>query len=331
MESELKGKVDVGMSKEEQRKQSKFNRYMNKRKLNLKIMLKQMKEHKVLYLFLAPYAILFTLFVVAPVVISIVLSFTYFNVLEAPRFIGFDNYLTLFLSDDVFLIALRNTILLAAITGPIGYIMAFLFAWFIYELPRYVRAFVTLIFYAPTISGSVYLVWQLIFAGDAYGFANAFLMRWGFITEPQLWLSDPSLMMPVIIIVALWMSLGAGFLAFIAGLSTIDPVLYEAGLIDGIKNRWQELWFITLPNMKGMLMFGAVMSITASFAIGDVTAQLAGFPSTDYAVHTVINHLVDYGSLRFEMGYASAIATVLFLTMIYTNKLVQKFLKRVGT
>lgn len=314
----------------ENKKGSSFSRYLDKKKAQLNYTWKDMVKHRVLYLFLAPYGIIFATFVVAPVVISIFFSFTHFNVLEPARFIGFQNYLNLFLADDVFLIALRNTFLLAAITGPIGYIAAFLFAWFIYELPRYIRAFVTLVFYAPTISGAVFLIWTLIFAGDAYGFANAFLMRWGIINEPQLWLTNPDLMMPVVIIVVLWMSLGAGFLAFIAGLSTVDPALYEAGLVDGVKNRWQELWYITLPNMKGMLMFGAVMAITQSFAIGDVTAQLAGFPSTDYAVHTVVNHLVDYGALRFEMGYASAIATILFLAMIYTNKGVQAFLRRVG-
>lgn len=308
----------------------KWQRYKAKKKEQLHYQWKQAVKHKTLYLFLAPFALLFTIFVVAPVVISIFFSFTYFNVLEPARFVGFQNYINLFLSDDVFLIALRNTFILAAITGPIGYIASFLFAWFIYELPRYIRAFVTLVFYAPTISGSVFLIWSLIFSGDAYGFANAFLMQWGIINEPQLWLTNPDLMMPVIIIVVLWMSLGAGFLAFIAGLSTIDPAQYEAGLIDGIKNRWQELWYITLPNMKGMLMFGAVLAITTSFAVGDVTAQLAGFPSTDYAVHTVVNHLVDYGSLRFEMGYASAIATVLFVAMIYANKFVQAMLSRVG-
>lgn len=305
--------------------------YKEKKKYQFNYMLREIVKHKTCYLFLLPYATLFGLFVVAPVGISIFFSFTYFNVLEPARFIGFQNYMNLFLSDDVFLIALRNTFLIAAITGPVGYLGAFLFAWFIYELPRYVRSFVTLIFYAPTISGAVFMIWALIFAGDAYGFANAYLMRFGIISEPQLWLSNPDLMMPVILIVILWMSLGAGFLAFIAGLSTIDEALYEAGLVDGIKNRWQELWFITLPNMKGMLMFGAVMAITQSFAVADVTSALAGFPSTDYAVHTVVNHLIDYGSLRFEMGYASAIATVLFLTMIYCNKLVQKGLARVGT
>lgn len=308
-----------------------FAKLIDNRKRRLAYTWDEIKRHKVLYLFLAPYAILFFIFVVGPVGISIFYSFTHFNVYEPARFIGVQNYLNLFLADDVFLVALRNTFILALVTGPIGYMMAFLFAWFINELPRYLRAFVTLVFYAPTLSGAVFLVWQIIFTGDSLGYANAVLMRLGIIHETQYWLTDPSLMMPVIIIVVLWMSLGAGFLAFIAGLSTIDPAMYEAGLVDGVRNRWQELWYITLPNMKGMLMFGAVMAITQSFAVGDVTAQLAGFPSTDYAVHTVVNHLVDYGTIRFEMGYASAIATILFLSMIYANKGVQFMLSKVGS
>jgi multiple sugar transport system permease protein len=177
----------------------------------------------------------------------------------------------------------------------------------------------------------VFLIWALIFSGDAYGYINGLLMNLGILDQPVLWLTDPKYMMPVILVVILWMSLGTGFLAFIAGLSTIDVSLYEAGLVDGISNRWQELWYITLPNMKGMLMFGAVMAITQSFGVADVTQQLAGFPSTDYAVHTVVNHLIDYGAIRFEMGYASAIATILFFTMILCNALVQKMLRRVGT
>jgi len=241
------------------------------------------------------------------------------------------NYINLLLADDVFLISMNNTFLMAAITGPIGYIAAFLFAWFINELPRYIRAFVTLIFYAPSISGAVYMIWALIFSGDAYGYINGALMSLGILDQPVLWLTDPKFMMPVMLVVILWMSLGAGFLAFLAGLSTIDVSLYEAGLVDGISNRWQELWYITLPNMKGMLMFGAVMAITQSFGVADVTVALAGFPSTDYAVHTVVNHLVDYGSVRFEMGYASAIATILFFTMIVCNYFIQKMLRRVGT
>jgi multiple sugar transport system permease protein len=288
-------------------------------------------KHRVCYLFLAPYAIVFALFYIAPLVISIFYSFTYFNILEPPRFIGLRNYINLLLGDDVFLTAMKNTFIMAAITGPIGYIAAFLFAWFINELPRYIRAFVTLVFYAPSISGGAYMIWALIFSGDAYGYLNGVLMNLGILNQPMLWLTNPALMMPVILVVILWMSLGAGFLAFIAGLSTVDPVLYEAGLMDGISNRWQELWYITLPNMKGMLMFGAVMAITQSFGVADVTTTLAGFPSTDYAVHTVVNHLVDYGSIRFEMGYASAIATILFFTMILCNAFIQRMLRRVGT
>jgi multiple sugar transport system permease protein len=308
-----------------------LSRYFNKIKEQDESRARDIYRHKICYIFLAPYAIVFLLFFVAPVAISIFFSFTYYNILEPPKFIGLRNYINLLLGDDVFLISLKNTFIMAAITGPIGYIAAFLFAWFINELPRYIRAFVTLIFYAPSISGAVYMIWALIFSGDAYGYINGILMSLGILDQPVLWLTDPKFMMPVMLIVILWMSLGAGFLAFLAGLSTIDPSLYEAGLVDGISNRWQELWYITLPNMKGMLMFGAVMAITQSFGVADVTVALAGFPSTDYAVHTVVNHLVDYGSVRFEMGYASAIATILFFTMIVINTVIQKMLKRVGT
>jgi len=308
-----------------------FVRFAAKKKAAFFRLLKEIAKSRICYLFLAPYAIVFALFFVAPLVVSVFYSFTYYNILQPPKFIGLRNYINLLLDDDVFLTAMKNTFIMAAITGPIGYIMSFLFAWFINELPRYVRALVTLIFYGPSISGAVYMIWAIIFSGDAYGYVNGLLLHLGILSAPKLWLTDPKLMMPVIIVVILWMSLGTGFLAFIAGLSTIDVSLYEAGLVDGISNRWQELWYITLPNMKGMLMFGAVMAITQSFGVADVTVALAGFPSTDYAVHTVVNHLVDYGSIRFEMGYASAIATILFLTMIICNTLIQKMLRRVGT
>lgn len=291
---------------------------------------RDIRKNKVSYAFLAPYAIIFITFTLLPVIISLYLSFTYYNILETPKFIGFQNYIKLFLSDDIFLQAVKNTFILAFITGPIGYLASLMFAWFINEFPSKLRAFLILIFYAPSISGNVYMIWLIMFSGDTYGYANSTLMKLGILNEPLQWLTDPEYMLGVIIVVVLWMSLGTGFLAFVAGLQTVDKEQYEAGIVDGIKNRWQELWYITLPNMKSMLMFGAVMSITQSFAIGDVTQHLAGMPSTDYAVHTVINHLVDYGSLRFEMGYASAIATILFIAMIGSNKIVQSLLRKVG-
>jgi len=290
----------------------------------------EMRRNRVSYLFLAPYFVLFLTFTVIPVIMSMGLSFTSFNILETPRWVGWQNYIRLLLADDVFVRAVQNTFLFAAITGPIGYLMALLFAWFINELPPKIRAVMVLVFYAPSISGNVFMIWTVMFSGDAHGYINSVLMRLGITTEPILWLQDPLYMLWVIMVVVLWMSLGTGFLAFVAGLQSVDKTLYEAGLVDGIKNRWQELWFITLPSMKPMLMFGAVMAITASFAVSDVTIALAGMPSTDYAAHTVVNHLIDFGGIRFEMGYASAIATVLFLTMIGTNKLVQNLLRKVG-
>ncbi|MET1171005.1 sugar ABC transporter permease [Paenibacillus amylolyticus] len=292
--------------------------------------LQEMKASKHSYVLLAPYMLLFLMFTVIPVVISIILSFTYFNMLEFPRFIGWQNYTRLFLEDDVFLIAIKNTLLFAIITGPISYIACFVFAWIINELTPKWRAFMTLIFYAPSISGNVYFIWLMIFSGDRYGIANGLLIKWGFLLEPIQWLKTEAYIMPILILVQLWLSLGTGFLAFIAGLQTVDRTLYEAGAVDGIKNRWQELWYITLPSMRPQLMFGAVIQLTTSFAVADVSIALAGFPSVNYAAETVVTHLIDFGTTRFEMGYASAIATVLFMIMVGANLLVQKLLRRVG-
>ncbi|WP_438433049.1 carbohydrate ABC transporter permease [Gorillibacterium sp. sgz500922] len=289
-----------------------------------------MKASKHSYALMAPYMILFSVFTVLPVIISIILSFTYFNMLEFPRFVGWQNYTRLFLEDDIFLIAVKNTLLLAAITGPASYIACFVFAWIINELSPKLRALMTLIFYAPSISGNVFFIWLMIFSGDRYGIANGFLVKWGFILEPIQWLKTEGYILPIIIIVQLWLSLGTGFLTFIAGLQTVDRTLYEAGAVDGVKNRWQELWYITLPSMRPQLMFGAVIQLTSSFAIADVSIQLAGFPSINYAGETIVTHLIDFGTTRFEMGYASAIATVLFLLMVGTNILVQKLLRKVG-
>ncbi len=282
------------------------------------------------YYLVAPYTILFFIFTVVPVLMSLVLSFTYFNLLEFPSFVGWENYMRLFVDDKVFIIAIKNTLLLAVVTGPLSYLMAFVFAWLINELRPKLRAFMTLIFYAPSISGNVYLVWKLIFSSDIYGYANSFLMQMSIIDEPILWLQNAKYIIWIIMIVQLWMSLGVSFLAFIAGLQSVNRELYEAGAIDGIKSRWQELWFITLPQMKSQLMFGAVMQITSSLSVAEVSTQIAGFPSIEYSGHTIITHLMDYGSLRMEMGYASAIATILFIVMILANTLIKKILRRVG-
>lgn len=291
---------------------------------------KEMKRNKTAYLMIAPFLMIFILFTVFPVVLSLVISFTSFNMTTLPEFIFMDNYIRLFLDDDLFVTAIKNTLIFACITGPVSYILSFLVAWFINELDPRVRAIVTLIFYAPSISGNVYLIWQYLFSGDAYGLVNATMMEMGFITEPILWFKDAKYVMGLCIVVSLWTSLGTAFLSFIAGLQTIDRSLFEAAAVDGIKNRWQELWYVTLPTMRPQLMFGAVMSITGAFNFGPIVTALAGNPSVDYAAYTIMQHLEEYSGVRWEVGYASAISFFLFLVMILANMAVNKMLAKVG-
>ena len=290
----------------------------------------RVKKSKASYIMLAPYFILFFFFTVLPVLMAIGFSFTYYNMLEMPTFVGWKNYIKLFFEDDIFMKSLKNTLLLAVVTGPVSYMLCLLFAWIINEFKGKLRAFLTLIFYAPSICGNAYVVWNLILTGDRYGYLNGLLLKLGILDEAVQWMQTEKYVLPFLIVVQLWLSLGTGFLSFIAGLQTVDKSMYEAAALDGVKNRWQELWYVTLPAMKPQLMFGAVMQITSSFAIADVSLQLAGNPSVNYAGATVVTHLLDYGTVRLEMGYASAIATILFLLMVGSNQLVQKLLRRVG-
>lgn len=288
------------------------------------------KRNKTAYAMIAPFMILFFIFTVIPVALSLVLSLTSFNMLEWPKFIFMDNYVTLFLDDDLFITALKNTLIFACVTGPASYILSFVVAWFINELPPKIRAIVTLIFYAPSIAGNAYLIWTVLFSSDSYGWVNGMLLDMGLIDSPILWFQNAKYVMPLCIIVALWMSLGTAFLSFIAGLQGINRSLYEAGAIDGVKNRWQELWYITLPSMKPQLMFGAILAITGAFNFGGVVTALAGNPSVDYVAYTLTHHLEEYQGNRWEVGYASAISFIMFLMMIGANLLITKLISKVG-
>ena len=291
----------------------------------------RLKRDRISYMMLAPYLTLFIVFTVVPVLYSIALSFTSYNLFEAPRFVFLDNYRSLFLHDEVFMKALQNTMVIAVITGPLSYAACLLLAWMITDFKRIPRAILTTVFYVPSISGAVFMIWSIMFSSDSYGYINSIFTSLGLLNDPIQWLEDGRYVLMVVIIVSLWLSLGTSFLSFIAGLQNIDRSLYEAGAVDGVTNRWQELWYITLPSMRPQLMFGAVMQITSAFGTGDVSARLAGMPSVDYAAHTIVNHITDYGYTRFEMGYASAIAVILFIMMVGSNKLVQRMLRKVGT
>lgn len=276
---------------------------------------------------LAPFMILFTLFTIAPVVMSLPMGFTDFDMVQKPKFVGLSNFRTLFLSDKIFMGSIRVTIVFALLTGPVSFVLCFLLAWMINEMPKRLRTFFTLIFYIPSLA-SVYGVWQLIFSGDMNGYLNAFLIDLGIINAPVQWLTDGRYVLGVTIVVQLWISLGAGFLAIRAGFQNIDPTLYEAGAIEGIRNRWQELIYIVIPSMVPQLMFAAVMQIVGSFTAGTVAQNLLGFPSTDYKAHTIMSHAYDYGWQRYEMGYASAICMILFLMMFILSRVIFKALKK---
>ena len=271
------------------------------------------KKYGVGYAMILPFFLFFLVFIILPVAIALVLSFTNYNMFQAPRWVGLNNYKLLMLDDEIFLIALKNTFIFSLIVGPIGYFMSFFAAWVLNQL-RWRNMF-ALAVYAPSITTGVAMsvVWMYFFSSDRYGLINNLLINMGIIDDPVLWTEDPNYILTVIIVVSIWMSMGTGFLVFLAGLQNVGRELYEAASIDGIRNKFQELKFITLPAMKPQLLFGAITSITGSFGVFDIAVTVAGMPSPNYAGHTIVAHLYDYAFIRFQMGYASAIATILFV------------------
>lgn len=258
---------------------------------------------------------------VVPVGVSVVLSFTNYNMLQPPKFVGLENYMSLILNDDVFLIALKNTFVFALFIGPIGYFMSFLMAWILDTMKA--RNLFSIAFYAPSITSAVAMtvVWLYFFSPDRYGMVNNALTELGLITEPILWNADPRYIMPVVVLISVWMSMGNGFLVFLAGLQNLPDEVFEQARIDGVGSRFQELFYMTLPMMKPQLLFGAINAIVASFSVFDIAVQFAGMPSPNYAAHTLVAHLFDHAFIRFEMGYASAVSVVLFLITFSLGKL----------
>ena len=288
------------------------------------------KEQIPMIVMLLPFFACFFVFLIIPIISSILLSFTSYDMLSLPKFVGFGNYKRMFLSDYVFPIVLKNTLIFAIISGPAGFLLSFVLAWFVNEFSPRLRTVLSFLFYAPALVGNAYFIWQVAFSADSYGYVNSFLLSVGLITEPVAWLKDAAYIMPIVILVQLWQSMGISFLANISGLQNVSADLYEAGAIDGIRNRWQELWYITLPTMKHMLLFSAVMQISSSFSISQIAIALAGYPSTEHAADTIVSHMADMATVRYELGYASAIAVVLFLLMAAARFLVGKFMDMTG-
>lgn len=288
------------------------------------------KENLPNFILLAPFLLLFTLFAVLPIISSVVLSFFNFDMINMPTFAAFDNYRRMFVGDKSFIVILKNTVILAVITGPLGFFLSFVLAWFLNEFKPAVRTVLSFLFYAPSLVGNAYFIWQVAFSNDSYGYINSLLLSLGAISEPVQWLKDSTYIMPIVVLVQLWQGMGVSFLANISGLQNINDEMYEAGAIDGIRNRWQELWYITLPSMKNMLMFSAVMQIAGAFSISAIPKTLAGYPSVNNSVDTIVSYLADVGNVKYELGYASAVSVLLFAMMFLTRTIVSKLLNKTG-
>lgn len=281
------------------------------------------------YLFMAPYAIVFAIFILVPVVLAVILSFTNFNAIQFPKLVGFLNYITLITSDEIFMqYVLPNTVVYAIVVGVGGYVLSFILAWALCNLTRGPRTVFALILYSPSMTTGVAMtvLWKVIFSGDQTGLLNSWLMSLGIITEPIIWLINTAYLLPIVIVIGLWSSMGIGFLSMIAGICNSDEELYEAAAIDGIKNRFQEMIYITIPQMKPQMLFAAVMAIAGAFQNGTISALLVGNPSPGYASQLIVNHIEDYGFLRYEMGYAAAVSVALLLIVQIFSKVCNSLL-----
>ena len=287
------------------------------------------REQLPMFVMISPCILFFFVFTIIPIVSSIILSFTSYDMISSPKFVNLDNYRRLITNDTTFSVTVKNTFIFAVVSGPLGFLLAFMLAWLVNEFTPRIRALLSFMFYAPSLVGNAYFIWQVAFSGDSYGYINSLLLSFGIITEPVVWLKNATYLMPIIIIVQLWQSMGVSFLANISGLQNVSRDMYEAGAIDGIRNRWQELRYITLPSMSNMLLFSAVMQIQSSFSVSAIAITLAGYPSKSNAVDTIVSLMQDMATVRYELGYASAIAVVLFIMMVTTRLLVGKILSTV--
>ena len=275
------------------------------------------KGNRTTVIFLLPYVSMFCIFIVLPVLVAIFLSFTYFNGVSEIQFTSFNNYIFIFTQDQYFMrTILPNTILFAIIVGPGGYVLSFLLAWVLSQLPKLPRTIMTLIVYSPSMTSGIAMtvLWKIIFSGDEQGYLNSILLSMELINEPIQWLQSSEFIMPVMIIVTLWGSMGVGFLAMLSGILSINRELYEAAYLDGISNRFQEIVYITVPAMKNQMLFGAVMAIVGAFSAGAIGVQLTGSnPTPNYAGQLIVNHIDDYGILRRELGMSAALSVILLI------------------
>ncbi|MFA5006522.1 MAG: sugar ABC transporter permease [Candidatus Izemoplasmatales bacterium] len=292
--------------------------------MSAELALKKKKRFNTAYLFVAPYYAVFFTFVVVLIAISAALSLTYYDTINFPSWVGLQNYVTLFTQDADFMqYAFPTTIKYALVIGPGGYALSFFMAWVLAQLTHRVRTVIAIILYSPSLTNGILMsvIWKVVFSGDARGYLNYWLLSLGFINEPMQWLQDSSFIFGIMLFVGIWSSMSVGFLAMLSGILNVNRELYEAAYVDGMKSRWQEVFYITIPSMKPQMLFGAVMALVGTFNASGLASALSGStPPPQYAGWLIVDHMNDYGFARFEMGYASAISVVLLLVVLVFNR-----------
>jgi multiple sugar transport system permease protein len=275
------------------------------------------------YLFILPNLLLFVVFVFGPMLFSFGISFARWDGLGAPEFTGLRNYNNL-LTDDLFLTAVRNTVIYSVGTVVPMLVISLALALML-DSPLRGRTFFRAMIYLPVVISWVAgaLVWRLMFIHPD-GIINAFLASLGF--QPQLWTSDPVLAMPAIMWMSLWKGLGFYTVIYLAGLQTIPPTIYEAAMIDGA-NRGQLFWSITLPLLKPTTLFALVIGIINSFEVF-VPVYLMTNGGPGYSSMVMVMAIYRAAFQQYQMGYASAMAVVLFLAIFGISWLQFKFFGR---
>lgn len=290
--------------------------------------MRQKKQSECILLFLMPYLTLFCMFILLPILLAVAMSFTYYDGVSTIRFAGVSNYIALFSQDRVLMEkVLPNTLWIAMICGPISLVLQFVLAWMLAHIPKGSRTVLSLIFYSPSMTSGITMaaIWKVLFSGDRLGYLNALLLDWGVIEEPIQFLQSPVYILPLVVLVTLWSSMGVGFLSIMAGIVNNDQEIYEAAYVDGIKNSFQEMVYITIPSMKPAMLFATVMAIVNTFSVGQVAVDLTGSnPTPQYAGQTFVTHISDYGFSQYEMGYAAALSVTLILIIFAVSRIANK-------
>lgn len=275
--------------------------------------LQKLNKQKVSYLFIALPAVLFFVFQLAPVFISFLWSFTRYDVIHPPVFVGLDNYKNILFNDPLFWKAIGNTLVYVVGVVPIGICFSLILAVAIDQKIKF-KNFFKSIFFLPTVTAivAVSVIWKWLYAGEKYGLLNYLIMKLGF--QPIDWLASPAWTMPSIMIMSIWAGVGYNMILFLAGLQTIPHVMYEAAEIDGA-GFWKKFFHVTLPLLKPTIVFVTMMSFIFSFQVFEqvyiMTGGQGGIGGVLNSALTIVAYLYDKGFQKFQMGYASALAYII--------------------